>query len=63
MKNQISDYGKMINRENKKNLDLKHIERRGYPGWKVDLFSHFRRLGIGKQLTDQNEINLRPFYT
>ena len=60
---QISDYEKMISKENKKNLDLKQVERKGFPGWKVDLYSHFKRLGIDSESHLPTEIDLRPYYT
>jgi hypothetical protein len=38
---QIGDYEKMIEQENFKNLSLKIVAGPGFPGWKVDLYSHF----------------------
>ena len=38
---QIGDYEQMIEQENSKNLSLKAVAGPGFPGWKVDLYSHF----------------------
>jgi hypothetical protein len=61
--NEIGDYERMINKENKKNIDLKQVERKGFPGWKVDIYSHFKRLGIIKSINNNHEIDLKPYYT
>lgn len=58
----ISDYEKMLNVDNKKNIDLKIIERPGFPGWKVDLYSHFKRLKIVRAINRCHQINLRDYY-
>lgn len=58
----ISDYEKMLNIDNKKNIDLKIIERPGFPGWKVDLYSHFKRLKIVRGVNRYHQINLREYY-
>ena len=45
--NQIGDYEKFIvQKENERNLSLKIVEGPGFPGWKLDLYSHFRRLNL-----------------
>ena len=38
---EIGDYEKMVEQENFKNMSLKNVEGPGYPGWKIDLYSHF----------------------
>ena len=40
---EIGDYEKMIEQENFRNMGLKIVEGPGFPGWKIDLYSHFRR--------------------
>lgn len=32
----------IVEKENQKNLSLKIVEGPGFPGWIIDLFSHFK---------------------
>jgi hypothetical protein len=41
--NEISDYEKMIEQLNFKDLALKNVEGPGFPGWRIDIYSHFKR--------------------
>lgn len=52
----------MLDVKNQENYDLKLVERRGFPGWKIDLYSHFKRLGIVKPCNRMHMINLRDYY-
>jgi len=40
---EISDYEKMIEQLNFKDLALKAVEGPGFPGWRIDIYSHFKR--------------------
>lgn len=62
---EISDYEKMIEKKNFKDLTLKtpDVEGPGFPGWRIDIYSHFKR---EKLLKDNNRlmmVNLREYYT
>ena len=46
--NEISDYEKMIERENFKLQQVKNQEDPNFPTWKIDLYSHFKRLNLLK---------------
>jgi len=61
--NELSDYEKMIEQENFKNLSLKSVEGPGFPGWKIDLYSHFSRLKLLQPNNPLMMINLREYYT
>lgn len=53
----------MIDKENFMNLDLKNVEGPGTPGWKIDMYSHFKRLEILKETSPMLMINLNQYYT
>lgn len=47
---EISDYEKMIEKKNFKDLALKtpDVEGPGFPGWRIDIYSHFKRENLLK---------------
>ena len=47
--NELNDYEKMIEEENKNNRLVKNQDDPNFPTWKIDLYSHFKRLGLLKQ--------------
>jgi len=59
---QLDEYEKMINRENTKNLDLKIVEAPGGAGWLVDIYSHFKRMGLLKKNNEWHMLNLKEHY-
>ena len=56
---QIGDYEKMIELENFKNLSLKIVAGPGFPGWKIDLYSHFQRMKLLKENDQMHMIDLQ----
>jgi hypothetical protein len=40
----------------------KKVEGPGFPGWKVDLYSHFRRLGLQRADSKLEMVDLRKYY-
>ena len=59
----ISDYEKMIEQMNFKDLALKNVEGPGFPGWKIDIYSHFKREKLLKENNRLMMVNLREYYT
>ena len=47
--NELNDYEKMIEEENKNNRLIKNQDDPNFPTWNIDLYSHFKRLGLLKQ--------------
>lgn len=60
---EICDYEKKIEIDNFKNLELKAVEGPGSQGWKVDLYSHFKRLKLLKENNPMMMVDLRQYYT
>jgi hypothetical protein len=52
----------IVEKENQKNLSLKIVEGPGFPGWIIDLFSHFKRLDLLKENNRQMMVDLRKYY-
>jgi len=46
--NELGDYEKMIEENNKANRLVKGQDDPNFPTWKIDLYSHFRRMGLLK---------------
>ena len=59
---EIGDYEKMIEEENFKALALKSVDGPGHPRWKIDFYSHFKRLGILGRNERIMMVDLREHY-
>jgi hypothetical protein len=59
---EICNYEKMIEEVNFQNLALKSVEGPGFPGWRVCLYSHFKRLNLLKENNRLMMVDLRPYY-
>jgi len=53
----------MIEQENFKNLSLKSVDGPGFPGWKVDLYSHFERMKLLKANNRVHMVDLQQYHT
>jgi hypothetical protein len=40
----------------------KKVDGPGAPGWRVDLYSHFRRLGLHRKANKLEMVDLRRYY-
>lgn len=62
LQNNIGLYEKMIEEENFKALSLKIVDAPGVPGWKICLYSHFRRLNLLRENNRLMMVSLRDYY-
>jgi hypothetical protein len=60
--NEIGDYEKMIEQLNFKDLGLKNVEGPGFPGWRIDLYSHFNRNKLLKENNRIMMVDLTKYY-
>jgi tetratricopeptide (TPR) repeat protein len=59
---EISDYEKMIEQQNFKDLALKIVEGPGFPGWRIDIYSHFKRNKLLKENNRIMMVDLTKYY-
>ena len=59
---EISDYEKMIEQLNFKDLALKAVEGPGFPGWRIDIYSHLKRNKLLKQHNRIMMVDLTKYY-
>jgi hypothetical protein len=63
MEYEISDYEhKIVIPENMSSLALKRVDGPGFPGWKIDLYSHFKRLQLLRENNALHMVDLEPHY-
>ena len=63
MEYEISDYEhKIVIPENMSSLALKRVDGPGFPGWKIDLYSHFKRLNLLRENNALHMVDLEPHY-
>ena len=52
----------MIEQHNFKDLALKNVEGPGFPGWRIDIYSHFKRNKLLKENNKIMMVDLSKYY-